>query len=160
MSIDEFRTDSGELDMVIVGYMHAYPRHPAPGQTFESFEGITVPEVRRYDVAAYVLVCLEMATKVTTIDVDSGTSSSRYETGMFGLSGKPHWYLQPVDVHDENGWVTSHERFAAGHPTVHLPETVRRLVLAAGRSDVPIGPVKVHNYSLDEEARRERARRQ
>ncbi|MBF6085194.1 hypothetical protein IU485_27860 [Nocardia cyriacigeorgica] len=160
-SVEKYRIEvpGRDRDVVVVGYVHGFPTHPERGTPLTAF---LRPDAELGDADAVALVSVDHATEVTTFDVSTGTSSTRYSRSFLGIGSRGvHWSLRPAEVNEANGgcWSLAMERFAAGCHEVALPERVQAMA-EFFRQDVPSTPIKIFDYSLDEEARRERARRE
>lgn len=122
----------------IVGSVSAFPRHPAPGTPLVPLE---VPALTLADqVEMFAVVSVDWATEVTTIDLDTTTSTTTFDRS--GLLGSPRgrtWYLALVSVIDDAFALTA-ARFAAGFRTAALPAI-------PGLADAP-AEVRVHDHPL------------
>lgn len=102
----------------IVGYVAAFPHHPAPGTITTPIPGHNEPVAGNTDV--YALVSVRWATEVTTIDVSTGHSVVDYVPGLLGTPRGTSWYLAPVAA-TPNGYAIIGGRANSGH-TAHIPD--------------------------------------
>lgn len=88
------------------------------------------------------LVSVDWFTKVTTVDLDSGTSSVEYQPGTLGMPVGVHWYAAPA-AFDRTArlWRLGSQMLARGHHDVHLPT---ELAHELGAPDV----VPIHDFRI------------
>jgi hypothetical protein len=133
---------SGE-PIVLVGYVHGFPRHPAPGTVVEPLtSGYEVRASDHRPELLYALVSVEWATPVTTMNVDAGTSSTEYRRG--GVLGAPDgwsWYLSPAEFDGAVGGFRLNSRgLARGYRDARLPAEL----VALGAPEV----VPIHDFQV------------
>ncbi|OBK38603.1 hypothetical protein A5658_03530 [Mycobacterium sp. 1245111.1] len=124
--------------IVLVGYVHGFPRHPEPGAPAE-------PLMTDYDIRpgahspdeTYALVSVEWATPHTTIDTDTGHSTTEMRRdGFLGTPTGWTWYLAPaVYDHGARLWRLIGRQLARGHRNAVLPPSVTAL---GAPEEVPI----------------------
>lgn len=112
--------------LIIVGHVHAFPRHPAPGTVVSPLAGAdTVAGAEHAPGRAYALVSVEWATTYTTLDLGTGSSETQYRRGEFGLPTEWTWYLAPAVLDEDGGqYRLTNDQVACGHRTARLPELV------------------------------------
>lgn len=119
----------------IVGYIDAFPSHPARGTIAAPIPGPDEPLITTSD-AVFALVSVRWATEITTVDVSTGTSTVDYVTGLLGPNGTS-WYLALVEP-TEHGFATIGGH-AAGEHTAPVPAI-------DGITEARV--VKVHDFAL------------
>ncbi|MEB3023063.1 MULTISPECIES: hypothetical protein [Mycolicibacter] len=111
---------SGHQDsIIVVGHINSFPRHPEPGAQVEPFPN-EVPPTGPSD-RLYALVSVQWAQQWTSVDIDTGESSTEYRAG--GTLGTPTgttWYLAPVVIDGNTYRLTG--RVARGFRDAQLPE--------------------------------------
>ncbi|GAT07653.1 hypothetical protein H7I77_25135 [Mycolicibacterium novocastrense] len=126
--------------VAVVGYVRGFPRHPQPGTAVTPFD--TAPDGAEPANAElkYALVAVQWATQYTTIDLETGETTSEYRSGEFGTPTGTTWYLAPVDVDDSTNRYQLAGRFAASSRWAALPHMI----------EVPDAPAEVciHDHPL------------
>ncbi|TCN53504.1 hypothetical protein EV641_106149 [Rhodococcus sp. SMB37] len=138
---------------LVVGYLHAFPRHPQRGALVQPFGGAqtSVSETGVIGVPLYALVSVDWATEVTTIE-PGGRTRTVFATGWPGTPQGTTWYLYPAEHHADLGiYVLDTEaRYAASGRAAEVPARVRESVRSwgfGGDEGVP-ARVAVHNFAL------------
>ncbi|MDD4865578.1 MAG: hypothetical protein PHQ28_00110 [Mycobacterium sp.] len=129
--------------IVLVGYVHSFPRHPQPGTLLEQlFTGHHVRPDEHSPETLYALVSVDWATEHTTIDLDSGQRSSEFRRdGFLGAPTGRSWYLTPALYDAAAGrYRLNNGGLARGHRDATLPATV---VALGAPNTVPI-----HDFPL------------
>ena len=103
----------------IIGCIDAFPGHPAAGTIAEPLTAGTGEAVTDHDAPLFALVSVTWATEVTTHNLATGDTVTKYVPGLLGPSGTS-WYLAPVTA-TETGFRLVGRR-AAGFRTARLPE--------------------------------------
>jgi hypothetical protein len=138
--IYEASTNQGE-SLILVGYVHSFPRHPQPGTVVDSLvEGYEVSPADYAPERLYALVSVDWATKVTSVDADTGHSSTSYLRG-FGTPDGVTWYLSPATFDAATGrFHLNNGRLARGHRDARLPSEL----VSLGAPDV----VPIHDFPV------------
>lgn len=127
--------------LILVGHVHAFPRHPEPGTVVDGLvEGYEIRPAEFPAQRLYALVSVDWATKVTSVDADTGHSSTSYLRG-FGTPDTVTWYLSPAVFDAATGrYHLNNGRLARGHRDARLPADL----VALGAPDV----VPIHDFPL------------
>lgn len=115
-------------NLVLVGHVHAFPRHPAPATPVEPLvDGYTVNPAEFPEDLLYALVSVEWATPVTDVDPESGESATRFLRG-FGTPTEVTWYLTPATFDANSGqFILNNSGLARGHRDARLPAELEHL---------------------------------
>lgn len=129
--------------IVLVGHVHGFPAHPDPGTVLGSL--MSGYEVRPDDhppELLYALVTVDWATEYTTVDVDSGESSTEYRRdGSLGVPTGWSFYLAPAVFDEAAGcYRLNNRQLARGHRNAQLPANV----VALGVPEV----VPIHDFPV------------
>ncbi|MDI9979474.1 hypothetical protein [Rhodococcus sp. IEGM 1307] len=124
----------------VVGHLPAGPHHLSRGTMVDAFDPPADPDP---NPALYVLVSVQWATEVTTVDTDT----SAFVEGAFGTPRGVSWYLTPV-VYDQatGAYALAPQAYAAGPAIGALHEDVIHVVRGAGYA-VPTA-VRVYDFPL------------
>ncbi|AGB27003.1 hypothetical protein Mycsm_06900 (plasmid) [Mycobacterium sp. JS623] len=138
--IFEAMTTQGE-SLILVGHVHSFPRHPEPGTVVDALvQGYEVSPADYAVERLYALVSVDWATKVTSLDADTGHSSTSYLRG-FGTPDGVTWYLSPVVLNSATGrFHLNNGRLARGHRDARLPAEL----VGLGAPDV----VPIHDFPV------------
>jgi hypothetical protein len=138
---------------LVVGYLHAFPRHPQRGALVQPLRGAqtSVSETGVIGVPLYALVSVDWATEVTTIE-PGGRTRTVFATGRLGTPQGTTWYLHPVAHRADLGLyvLDPDSRYAASGRDAEVPARVRAAVRSwgfGGAEEVP-ARVAVHNFVL------------
>ena len=127
--------------LILVGHVHSFPRHPQPGTVVDAL--VQGYEVRPADYPAerlFALVSVDWATQVTSVDADTGNSSTSYVRG-FGTPTTVTWYLSPAAFDPATGrYHLNNGRLARGHRDARLPA----VLVGLGDPDV----VSIHDFPV------------
>ncbi|MEE2062203.1 hypothetical protein [Rhodococcus artemisiae] len=138
---------------LVVGYLHAFPRHPQRGALVQPFGGAqtSVSEAGVIGVPLYALVSVDWATEVTTIE-SGGCTRTVFATGRLGTPQGTTSYLHPVTRRADLGLyvLDTEARYAASGRDAEVSTRVRAAVRSwgfGGAEGVP-SRVPVHNAAL------------
>ncbi|MFW0797625.1 hypothetical protein AAFP30_27735 [Gordonia sp. CPCC 205515] len=101
----------------IVGYVEAFPSHPAAGTIAAPIPGTDEPITAAVDV--FALVSVQWATEIINVDLHTLEATTTYAEGMLGTPRGTSWYLAPVEP-TPNGYATV-RGFAASATTAQVP---------------------------------------
>lgn len=126
-----FATEIDGAAALVVGYLHAFPRHPQRGALVQPLRGAQTSAVETgvIGVPLYALVSVDWATEVTTIE-PGGRARTVFATGWLGTPQGTTWYLHPVTRRADLGlYVLDTEvRYAASGRDAEMPARVRAAV--------------------------------
>ncbi|MCM6774536.1 hypothetical protein NDR87_13625 [Nocardia sp. CDC159] len=138
-----------DTSMVVIGYRAVFATVPAPGTPVAGFDAIDTAAVVSSTAAPVVLVAVEHATPVVTID-SGGERQIRWEHDAFGIHGGPpiSWRLLPVHPGPDGRF-----HIAAGRWTASGYHALLTRSLARHAPTAPAA-VAVHDLDLTTGARR------
>ncbi|RAV04460.1 hypothetical protein DQP56_01145 [Mycolicibacter senuensis] len=118
MAYKAFPTSGSQESIFIVGHVESFPRHPEPGTRVAPFPGEVAPP--DHPELLYALVSVRWAQQWTSVDIDTGESSTEYRRGgTLGTPAGTTWYLAPV-AFDGSAYQLA-GRTARGFRDVQLP---------------------------------------
>ena len=131
-------------EVQVVGHVHTSPHHPDRGAAITPFEDLAEPGTGAH---LFALVSVRWATDVSTVDLDTGVSHSKYFEGLFRTPNGTSWYLTPA-VYDPRSrtYALGSQALAAGLSIGALHVDVLEVVGGAGYA-APAG-VRVHDFSV------------
>lgn len=129
--------------IVLVGHVHAFPRHPAPGAAIGPLvSGYEVRAAEHHPDVLYALVSVDWACKYTSIDLDTGASTTEYREGFLGTPTGRTWYLSPAAFDDTTAqYRLNNRQLARGSRDAQLP------VELAGALGAP-ETVPIHDFPV------------
>ncbi|MET4614088.1 hypothetical protein ABIC28_005101 [Rhodococcus sp. PvR044] len=145
-----FATEVDGAAALVVGYVHAFPHHPASGSWVRPFaQGDSVAAATGVIGAPlYALVRVDWATEVITVDPISRSTRSNFVAGVLGMPRGTTWYLHPAVYDAENGaYALDSHGYGASAANALVPGQARAEVQSWGHDGggVP-AEVRVHNF--------------
>lgn len=133
-----------DRNIEVIGYLHAFPRHPARGAEITTLDEPNVPTT---GLPLFALVSVHWACEWITVDPANQSRTTEYIEGALGSPRGTTWYLTPAEYDMDAGkFKLGSIPVAAGSHTAHLPDSLVAAMRDRGH-DAPKA-VKVHDFSI------------